>query len=483
MQLSRLDGLGVLLQKKPLTSFMDKIHNRMEEQKQAQQAIVQSIPKVSAETQNESIWAHLPQAAPLNQIKPGIPSLANGLNERINRFRQAGIKKQPTDETVFVMAYQVTEPTGEVRILLEDEEGGVFEINQDAALLGSIFSKIVNAVTNTVKDVGGAISDAAKVVATPVRVIGKTVGNTFNNLKDGDGLTKSIKSGVKDALQDEKKFYEELGEKLNELVRKINVLNPATVLLRNGVLASAKLNLFGISETLRYAYLNEAQAVAAGIDIGKWNHAKSVQTGLAKAFRNWGGDDSNLRAAILSGKGNEDKKVSLSGIGQLGLEPGITAAITAASAFIGKIALDLQPVKDLFKKEPAPAPVPEQEREFSYTNYGLEESIKTSQTTSNPELEKKIAELESEIKESEDKANDKSQNNWLIPVSIGAGVLALGGIALFATRNKNTAPKAQANTTPSLSGVKRTKTKPHTKSAKPSSKMKKSKSSLTIVNF
>jgi hypothetical protein len=90
----------------------------------------------------------------------------------------------------------------------------------------------------------------------------------------------------------------------------VNRLNPATGLLRVGVLASMKLNLMKIAGRIRYAYLTEEQAKAKGLDIDKYHKLKKILTKLEDVFYSGGGKKENLKKAILTGKGNKDRAIS-----------------------------------------------------------------------------------------------------------------------------------------------------------------------------
>lgn len=172
----------------------------------------------------------------------------------------------------------------------------------------------------------------------------------------------------------------------------VNKINPATVLLRNGLLASMKLNLMGVAAKLRWSYMSENKAAAKGIDRVK--HRKLVQTRnkIEKIFHTAGGKPINLRKAILGGKGNKDKAVNglgwvdglsgldgveyldestplsqllgqdvfysenvdgmngFEGFGELG-EPITGAAIAAAASVVAAIAKNLKSIGDLFSKK------------------------------------------------------------------------------------------------------------------------------------
>ena len=105
---------------------------------------------------------------------------------------------------------------------------------------------------------------------------------------------------------------------LKKLLNKVNKVNPATLALRNGVLAAMKLNLFNISKRMRWSYLSANQAKAKGINLDKWKKLVQVRQKLENIFYGAGGNPDNLKKAMLKGKGNKDNAVhGLDGIGRI----------------------------------------------------------------------------------------------------------------------------------------------------------------------
>ncbi len=102
-----------------------------------------------------------------------------------------------------------------------------------------------------------------------------------------------------------------------KLINKINKINPATVILRNGFLAAMKLNLFKVASRIKYAYLSPEEATKRGIIPGKYQKLVKVKEKLESIFETAGGNPNNLKKAILKGKGNKNKEVALNGIGFL----------------------------------------------------------------------------------------------------------------------------------------------------------------------
>ncbi len=153
----------------------------------------------------------------------------------------------------------------------------------------------------------------------PVSLIKKKPGNILNqqqqvlpqenptenpNLLPGENLPKPKK----------KKFF---GKVLNV----VNKANPATVLLRNGILASMKLNIRNAAARLRWSYLSPQEASRRSIDPAKFQKLTNARMKLEKIFYGAGGNVKNLKKAILSGKGNKDKAVNgFDGFGMLDLD-------------------------------------------------------------------------------------------------------------------------------------------------------------------
>jgi hypothetical protein len=102
---------------------------------------------------------------------------------------------------------------------------------------------------------------------------------------------------------------------LKKVLNVVNKVNPATVLLRNGVLAAMKLNVKNVAGRLRWSYLTADKAAAKGIDAAKFQRLLATRQKLEKIFYGAGGKPDNLRKAILGGKGNKDKAVN--GLGTL----------------------------------------------------------------------------------------------------------------------------------------------------------------------
>ena len=100
-----------------------------------------------------------------------------------------------------------------------------------------------------------------------------------------------------------------------KVISKVNKINPATVILRNGFLAAMKLNLFKVASRIKYAYLSPEEATKRGIIPDKYQKLVKVKEKLESIFETAGGNPTNLKKAILKGKGNKNKEVALNGIG------------------------------------------------------------------------------------------------------------------------------------------------------------------------
>jgi hypothetical protein len=110
--------------------------------------------------------------------------------------------------------------------------------------------------------------------------------------------------------------YEGLGKRgwfkrfLHNAIHNFNRFNPATLALRNGVLAAMKLNLFKVPQRLKYAYLSEAEAKKRGLIMDRWYKLVKVKDKLENIFFGAGGKPKNLKKALLTGKGNHNHDVN-----------------------------------------------------------------------------------------------------------------------------------------------------------------------------
>ncbi|WP_276977829.1 hypothetical protein [Flavobacterium filum] len=107
------------------------------------------------------------------------------------------------------------------------------------------------------------------------------------------------------------------GQTLKKGIHIANRVNPAAGLLRVGILASLKTNLFKIAEQLRYAYLSPDAASKMNLDMPKYYKVVGVKDKLEKIFFGAGGKTENFKKAILTGRGNRSKEVPLSGLGEV----------------------------------------------------------------------------------------------------------------------------------------------------------------------
>jgi len=169
-----------------------------------------------------------------------------------------------------------------------------------------------------------------------------------------------------------------------KILNKVNKLNPATVAVRNGILASMKLNIKNVAGRLRWSYLSQQDAVNKGIDPAKFQKLVATRQRLESILYKAGGKPDNLRKAILNGKGNKDKAVhglegfdsmveymneytpieqllgqdihysenieGMEGLGELG-EPFTLASLAAAAGVIAGIVGMLKQVGDIFQKK------------------------------------------------------------------------------------------------------------------------------------
>lgn len=188
-----------------------------------------------------------------------------------------------------------------------------------------------------------------------------------------------------------------VGKKALKVVNKVNKFNPATALLRAGILASMKLNVMKVAERLKWGYATREFAASKGMDMTKYDKVKAVLAKAEKIFYGAGGKPENLKKAILTGKGNKNREVmagldaineyttlpvmlgeiyqdefvnGFEGLGEGLGEPATAASITAASGAMGALAALLATIGGLFKKK--------EKKEKRESEYSGEESAQSS---------------------------------------------------------------------------------------------------------
>lgn len=250
--------------------------------------------------------------------------------------------------------------------------------------------------------------------------------------------------------------------KVKELLKKglhiTNRANPATLLLRNGLLASMKLNIMKIGQRIKYAYVSDEGAKKLGIDTAKLQHLRKIKDKLESIFYGAGGKPENLKKAILTGKGNRNHDVAGLGdmnestslrellgaemfqsenaetLGALG-EPVTAASITAATGALAAISGLLKSIGNIFHKKDA-----EGSKDFETTdkesdpkNISSEIEQNKTEITKLDDTAKTVDSSSSSDSSSGDDSTkegfwDKNKN-WLKPTMIGAtglGLLYLG---------------------------------------------------------
>lgn len=149
----------------------------------------------------------------------------------------------------------------------------------------------------TFKKVGGAIKKGAKAVGSGIK---KAADKTGDVARKG---AKAVGTGIK-------KGADVVGKGLKNGLHYLNKINPATVLLRNGLLAAMKLNMFNVAGNLKWSYLNEADVPKHNIKMSSYKSLKGIREKLQGIFYAAGGEESNLKKAILTGNGNKGREVS-----------------------------------------------------------------------------------------------------------------------------------------------------------------------------
>ena len=281
--------------------------------------------------------------------------------------------------------------------------------------------------------------------------------------------------GIKDWFKKAKTKVKKVAVKAKSVVKKglhaINRFNPATVILRAGVLASMKLNVMKVASKLRFAYFSDSEAQRNNMDMNKFNQLKRIREKMEKIFFGAGGKPENLKKSILSGKGNRDRRVTLNGLGGInypiydeddlrtilgeelyedelaevnnginGLGEVATAtAIASASGVLATISMLIKRLGDLFKQG---SPQAQQEviqdntdteeektRKYSVKNLANEINTTSSSMPQESDYSKSNSFVANESQEKKEEKKDPKESGkvitWIKENPIGTGVIAL----------------------------------------------------------
>jgi hypothetical protein len=171
-----------------------------------------------------------------------------------------------------------------------DELYGDDELGQLGFSFKKFFKKVGDKIGDGVRSGARAVKQGVKATGTGISNAGKFVGKTA--VKAGKYVAENAKKGL---------HY-------------LNKFNPATVLLRNGLLASFKLNIFNVAHNLRLSYLNKDDAAKRNLNSGKHDSIVGIREKLENIFYAAGGDPANMKKAILTGKGNHGDDKVLAGL-------------------------------------------------------------------------------------------------------------------------------------------------------------------------
>ncbi|MCC7303477.1 MAG: hypothetical protein IT233_12630 [Bacteroidia bacterium] len=289
---------------------------------------------------------------------------------------------------------------------------------------------------------------------------------------------------------------------LKKAVNVVNKVNPATVLLRAGILASMKTNFMKVAQRIKYAYLSDADAQKRGVDMQKFTQLKTIKGKLEKIFFAAGGKPENLKESILKGKGNQNKEVPLSGYdeavtamnertpltellgqdvyysefmqgtdeieGLAGLgEPATATAIASSTGVLAVIAGFLKKIGNLFPKKNKEA------ADFEDTADVDKEIEKINKTEPQVDLDALPKTIEDETPapdsssqrtagedtppEEKDETFWEKNKKWLKPTLWGTGILSALGLGYLAFKPKQQDKEKKEKP---LEGVGRKKSKP-----------------------
>ncbi len=326
--------------------------------------------------------------------------------------------------------------------------------------------------------------------------------------KATQGKSKEEKKAAKNELK-VKKPLTNAGKAIRKVSKIVNKANPITVLIRNGLLAAMKINMKGLGNKYRYAYLTDEQALARGMNLKELQVLRNEVTLRERLFEQMGGEKKSFKNAILKGKGNKKEPV-LAGFTLLGLysveniyetvagyedqfnglgEPAIAATGTALATAVATVTAWAASMKD---KTKGLFPDKAKQKEFDDEGNTTEDAqnLNTEATTfapnSAPVTSAQIQAITQGVESGKIDPNQLAQqatgeavnttekgSSWVMPVAITAGVLAALGIGYALIKNAQK-PKQVVQNNPAMSGVKRKVSK---------KKLASKKQKIAIVNL
>lgn len=149
--------------------------------------------------------------------------------------------------------------------------------NEPDESLDGLFKKIKKAI----KKVGSAVKKAVKKVGTAVKKVVKAVGKGLKKL--GKAIAKVTKKVWKFVVR----------------------FNPLTLLIRAGLLAACRLNMFKMANKCYIGSLTKAEALKKGATEEEWKKSNEAYGHLKKPFLKIGGKENKLKKALE--KGNKKK--------------------------------------------------------------------------------------------------------------------------------------------------------------------------------
>lgn len=179
---------------------------------------------------------------------------------------------------------------------------------------------------------------------------------------------KAVKRAGKKVVKAHVKVAKKVANVAKKAAKAVVRFNPLSIAIRGGLLAALRVNMFGISKKLQYAYLPDHLANQYNIDPNKLRELKQVHGKVKKLFKGLQGKEENLKKSILKGAKQGSKDFSIKGLqglqaelrhlnaigelaelGELG-DPATGASIAAASGVLATIKKWLGPVKNIFNK-------------------------------------------------------------------------------------------------------------------------------------
>lgn len=409
-ELDNVDGLGAVRQPEDLlVKFEDGVYNQLLRTRK----LVENKPEISELYQNVGQFREMLDQAIKYFHTDKRETVINKLAEIEKQFEDTGFIKDIYNHDGVSIDYDNIEndedfkpvdgiPDSAIRVddHCYDGKNIYVEKNRQAYMAGlGALSGFFNKVKKGLKRAGNAVKEKAD----DLMITRKTIKHWKSKSKKTINHWKSKT----------KKTFRKVGKGLKKIGKAIAQHNPVTVMVRLGVLAGYRVNIFRLANKISFGYMTWPEAKEWGFSHDEWNDNVRAKDKIENMFHKLGGRYSKFRQAVAKGNRSNRKYKDPARPNALYGGLGEVAAATLISAGISVLSIMATIASQLIKAK-------QKKKEQKHQRKMLEEKSDILNNSSNNE-------------NGNDQNGNESwfQKNKKKAAGIGVGVLALGAGAYY----------------------------------------------------